>query len=81
MAITDKITPDNIDQKLDARVVPELPEVPTSKLAELLLIKQVSDRAIGRIIGISSQTISKYMNAKRTKLAERKDTLDKLNNL
>ena len=81
MAITDKITPDNIDQKLDARIVPELPEVPTSKLAELLLIKQVSDRAIGRIIGISSQTISKYMNAKRTKLAERRETLDKLDKL
>lgn len=81
MALSDKITPDNVDLKLDAKVVKELPNVPTSKLVELLLLKRVSDQAIGRIIGIGSQSISKYVNAKRHKLAERKDTIDKLNNL
>lgn len=81
MALADKITPDNVDQKLDAKVIKELPEVLTSKLVEVLLKKRISDAGIGRIIGIGSQSISKYVNAKRVKLAERKDTIDKLHNL
>lgn len=78
---TDKITPANIEDKLNAKTPIDLPEVQGYKLFTFLFNQKQNVAALARAFGMQWESMAKYYKVEQVKRAERKAVLDKLDNL
>lgn len=77
----DKITPATIEDKLNAHVIDDLPEVKGYRLFTILYNQGQNVTAIAKAFGKSFESMKKYIDAETEKRRDGREALDKLKRL